>query len=168
MKFLLKHKTFKHIIGAGMLAVLAVTVILLPTRAYADNISVGGADNSTSSYGCGSNDPNGLQGLVHTTIDLGCDGNACAQGSTTGYCSTYHNSIIDMLFAIIRLLSAGVGIIVIASIVVGGFQYTVSRGDPNATSAAIGRIRTSLIALLIYIFAFAILNYVIPNGFFNQ
>jgi hypothetical protein len=124
--------------------------------------------SATQGYGCGSDDQTGgSDGLVRTTIDFGCKGNACAQGSTTGYCSTYHNGIVDLLFALIRVLSDGVGIVVIGSIVVGGIQFSASRGDPSASAAAITRVRTSLIALLLFIFAYAILNYIIPNGFLN-
>ncbi len=56
---------------------------------------------------------------------------------------------------------------IIGSIVVGGIQYTASRGDPQATATAIGRIRSTMIALLIYIFGYAILNYIIPAGFLH-
>lgn len=90
---------------------------------------------------------------VTTSIDLGCRNEG--------------NPITDLLFAIIRLLSAGVGIVVIGSIVVAGIQYSASRDDPQATAKARGRIATSLGALLIYIFAYAILNYVIPGQFFK-
>ena len=90
---------------------------------------------------------------VHVSINFGCQGKGSA--------------ITDAAFAIIRVLSAGVGLVVIASIVVAGIQYTTSRGDPNATARAISRIRSSVIALLIYIFAAAMLDFVIPAGFFK-
>jgi hypothetical protein len=92
--------------------------------------------------------------VVYTSIDIGCD-------------HKLSNPIADMAFAIIRLLTDGVGIVVIASVIVGGIQYSTSRGDPQATQAAIGRIRASIMALFIFIFAYAILNYVIPAGFFQ-
>ncbi len=90
---------------------------------------------------------------VKVSINVGCRG----QG----------NPIVDMLFAFIRFLSAGVGIVVIGSIVVAGIQYTTSQGDPNATAKALGRINSSGIALLIYIFAAALLNFIIPAGIFK-
>jgi hypothetical protein len=109
---------------------------------------------------------------VHIAINFGCHGEACVTNPPTDpvYCApnANHNAIVDIAFAIIRFLSLGVGIIVIASIVVAGIQYTTSRGDPNATAKATQRIRSSVIALLVYIFAYAILNYVIPAGFFKQ
>ena len=120
----------------------------------------------TSGCGAGS----GL--YVKTSINFGCYGNGCS-GSTAGYadgsyCSKTHNGIVDLLFAIIRFLSDGVGLVVIVSVIIGGIQYIMSRGDPNATGAAIKRLTSALTALLIFIFAYAILNYVIPVGFFKQ
>jgi len=95
---------------------------------------------------CGSNP------AVKTSIDIGCTGKI-------------KDPILDAAFGIIRFLTDGVGLVVIASIVYGGIQYTVSRGDPQATAQAIGRIRASIIALLLFIFGFALLNYLIPAGF---
>lgn len=91
---------------------------------------------------------------VHISIDIGCRGKG--------------NPILDALFAIIRFLSIGAGLVVIASVIVAGIQYTTSRGDPQATAKAMGRIRDALIGLLIYIFIFAILNWVIPAAVFAQ
>jgi hypothetical protein len=79
-------------------------------------------------------------------------------------CKQEGNPIADATFAIIRFLSDGVGLVVIGSIIYGGIQYSASRGDPQAAAAAIGRIRSSLIALLIFVFAYAILNYIIPGS----
>ena len=90
---------------------------------------------------------------VETSIDIGCRGAG--------------NPIIDMMFAVIRLLSNGVGLVIIGSIIVGGIQYTMSAGDPQAAAKATGRIRATVIALGLYIFAYPLLNYVIPSGFFK-
>jgi|ERR1035437_9782383 hypothetical protein len=88
---------------------------------------------------------------VVTSIDLGCVGKG--------------DPIIDAVFGIIRFLTAGVGIVIVASLVVAGIQYTASRGDPAATAKAIGRIKSTVTALLIFIFAAAIIDYVLPSGF---
>jgi hypothetical protein len=90
---------------------------------------------------------------VESSIDIGCRGAG--------------NPIMDMMFAVIRLLSNGVGLVIIGSIIVGGIQYTMSAGDPQAAAKAIGRIRATVIALGLYIFAYPVLNYVIPSGFFK-
>jgi len=88
---------------------------------------------------------------VKTSINIGCQGKG--------------NPILDMTFGIIRFLSAGVGLVIVASMVYAGIQYASSRGDPNATAQAIKRIQSNVIALLIFIFGYAILNYVLPAGF---
>jgi hypothetical protein len=96
-------------------------------------------------FSCGGG---GKGSVVHTTIDFGCVGHG--------------NGLLDLTFAIVRFLSAGVGIIIVGSLVFAGIQYTASRGDPSATAAAVKRVQNTLIALLIYIFSFAILNYIVP------
>ena len=98
-------------------------------------------------YHCGSNPQ------IATAIDIGCRGE--------------NNPIIDMLFAVLRILSNGVGLVIVGSIIVGGIQYTTSAGDPQASAKAIGRIRATVIALGLYIFAYPLLNYLLPLGFFK-
>ncbi len=106
----------------------------------------GGVPTGAGRYTCGSG-----QNAVKVTINFGCRG----KGS----------GLADLTFAIIRFLSAGVGLVVVGSIVVAGIQYTTSRGDPNTTAQAIKRIRNSVYALLIYLFTAAILNFILPEGF---
>lgn len=120
-------------------------------------------DDSSPGHQCGSQD-----NAVRTTIDFGCYGEACVKASSSAYCASPHSAVIDLIFAIIRFLSYGVGLIIVASLIVAGIQYSTSQGDPKATAAAETRIRSTIGALLIFIFAYAILNYVIPAGFFGQ
>lgn len=104
------------------------------------------ATNAKGQFVCGDKSQE-----VVTAIDIGCKGKG--------------NPITDTMFAIIRFLSAGVGLVIIGSIIVGGVQYSASRGDPQATANAVKRIQNTMIALVIFIFGYAILNYVIPAGF---
>lgn len=104
------------------------------------------------SYQCGKGDKS-----VRVSIDIGCRGN--------DYPSTGDvNPIVDMMFALFRFLAAGVGLVIIGSIIVAGIQYTASRGNPQATEASIKRVTNSVIALLIYIFMYAIANFIVPGG----
>jgi hypothetical protein len=81
-------------------------------------------------------------------------------------CNGAHdNPIYDLAFTLIRFLSVGVGLVVAASIIMAGIKYSTSEGNPEATMQAKKRIQNSLIALLVYIFAFAIVNYLVPGGF---
>jgi hypothetical protein len=93
---------------------------------------------------------NGKDISVRTSIDFGCKGKG--------------NPILDIAFAIIRWLSNGVGLVLIGSLIFGGIQYTTSRGDPQATAIAVNRIRSVMGALLLFIFAYALLNYLIPGN----
>jgi hypothetical protein len=77
------------------------------------------------------------------------------------------NPIVKDLNMIINFLSAGVGVIVIAVIILGGIQYSMAGDSPEATAKAKQRIMNGLIALLAFIFIFAFLQWLIPGGIFN-
>ncbi|HKR82327.1 MAG TPA: hypothetical protein VJR27_05025 [Candidatus Saccharimonadales bacterium] len=143
-----KHKLTLVIASLFIFFVGVFGAAALAAPAFADPVKVNNTEGGAGQYTCGSGD-----NAVKVSINFGCKG----QGNAT----------TDAAFAIIRVLSAGAGLVVIGSIVLAGVQYTTSRGDPNATSKAVGRIRNSLYALLIYIFAAAMLNFVIPAGFFK-
>lgn len=64
----------------------------------------------------------------------------------------------------IKFLSAGVGIIVTIMIIVAGIQYTTAGSDPQKVSAAKGKITNAVIALVTYIFLFALLQWLWPGG----
>ena len=93
------------------------------------------------------------QGQTKTSIDIGCKGKG--------------NPITDATFAIIRFLTNGVGVVLVGSMVYAGIQYTSARGDPGSTAKAINRIRSNIIAMLLFVFAYALLNYVIPGRVLN-
>jgi hypothetical protein len=95
---------------------------------------------------------------VEVGFNIGCRGEE--------YPRDQLNPIVDMAFAIFRVLAAGVGLVVTGSIIVAGIQYSASRGNPQATQAAIARVTNSVVALLIYIFMFAIANFLVPGGMF--
>jgi hypothetical protein len=183
-----KNKYFRIAIlvmfGAGL-----ITTLILNHRVYADPppppppTTINFSNEPKPLFGCGSNDTvtaGGKQGFQATSIDIGCQGDACVITSgpnAGGYnefgasgsfsCKDYHNPISDAVFAIIRFLSAGAGIVIIASMVVAGIQYTMAHDDPQAVARAKDRIKNNVIALLIFIFAYAILNFLIPGGFFS-
>ena len=78
-------------------------------------------------------------------------------------CQHKGNPIMDMTFAVIRILSDGVGLIIVASLTYAGVQYIGSQGDPQSTEAAVKRIRSNVLALFVFIFGYALLNYLIPG-----
>lgn len=114
-------------------------------RSAPDNATPNSNGDFSGQYTCG-----GGNSAVHISIDLGCKQKG--------------NPILDMLFAVIRFLSIGVGFVIIGSLIVAGIQYTTSRGDPQATAKALGRVSNTVGALLLFIFAYAILNWLIPGA----
>jgi hypothetical protein len=118
---------------------------------FAAPVDLNGASNNGAAqigeYTCGSGDS-----VVRTSINIGCTG----QG----------NPAVDLLFAVLRFMVAGVGVVVIASVIVGGIQYSTSQGEPQKQAAARGRVVNALLALLLYLFIFAILQWLVPGGIF--
>lgn len=64
----------------------------------------------------------------------------------------------------VRLLSAAVGVVVVLMIVVGGVQYSSAGSDPQKVAEARKKITNAIVALLTYIFLFALLNWLVPGG----
>lgn len=105
----------------------------------------------TSSHTCGG-DPKGADKMtVNTSLDLGCTGKNS-------------NPIYDFLFAALRFLSVGVGVVLVISTILAGIQYTWAKGDPNSVSKAKNRLLYVFIAMMFYILSFALINFLVPGG----
>jgi hypothetical protein len=78
-----------------------------------------------------------------------------------------NNTIVKRLNQIISFLSAGVGIVVTGVIVLGGIQYIIAGDNATALTAARQRITNGLIALAVFLFIYAILQWLVPGGVFG-
>ena len=78
-----------------------------------------------------------------------------------------NSQIVKDLQNIVDFLSAGVGIIVIGVIILGGIQYSMAGDNASAITAARQRILNGLIALLAFIFLFGFVQWLIPGGIFK-
>lgn len=65
---------------------------------------------------------------------------------------------------IIKFLSIGVGVAVVAGIAVGGIQYASSQGNPSGAQKGITTITNALVGLVLYLLMFAALQFLIPGG----
>jgi len=65
------------------------------------------------------------------------------------------------LQTIVNTVLAITGAIAVLVIVVAGFRYIISQGDPNAVSTSKNAIIYSLVGLVVIIAAFAIVNFVV-------
>jgi hypothetical protein len=125
-------------------------------------VTTGQVSSSSSFFGtaggthpCGNLDK--AEDNVQTKFDFGCLGPKGPKNL---------NPIMDLLFAFIRFLSVGVGLVVVASIILAGIQYSTSEGNPETTQAAKNRVRDAVIGLIIYLFAFSLVQYLVPGGLF--
>lgn len=94
---------------------------------------------------------------VETRINFGCLGNNGPKNM---------GAIEDLVYALVRFLSAGIGIAVVIFIILAGIQYSTSEGNPEQTQQAKNKIRDAIVGLIIYIFAFALVQYLVPGGVF--
>ncbi|MES2971852.1 MAG: hypothetical protein V4702_06030 [Patescibacteria group bacterium] len=74
--------------------------------------------------------------------------------------------IFGYLVKFINILSAVVGIAIVAVITFRGIQYTFSRDNAQETAKAKDGIRDALFALVYYLFITAFLQWVVPGGIF--
>lgn len=74
--------------------------------------------------------------------------------------------IIAYIVTFINILSGLVGIVVVIMITVGGIQYAAAGSNPQAVAAARKRISNAVLALVLYIFMFAFLQWLVPGGIF--
>jgi hypothetical protein len=136
-----KNLSKRTIASFGIVAMMCLMLgLTAPSAASAGTTCGGGLDDNNNAYQ-----------TVKTAIDIGCKGKG--------------NPITDAAFGIIRFLTTGVGVILVGSMIYAGIQYSSSRGDPQATAAAVTRIRANVIALLLFLFAYTLLNYIIPGAF---
>ncbi|HSE29101.1 MAG TPA: hypothetical protein VLA77_00770 [Candidatus Saccharimonadales bacterium] len=99
----------------------------------------------------------GEQG-IKTSIAL--VGERCIENGST----FQTNPIVQVLVAVLALFAGGVGLVVVGGIVWGGFLYMTARGNSSQTQQAITVIINACVGLLLFIFMFAILNFIIPGG----
>ncbi len=116
-----------------------------------DKASVFG--NAEGKYQCGKG-----KDTFKTKFNFGCLGNKATSDISP---------LEDLIYAIIRFMSVGIGLLVVASIVYAGIQYSASEGKPDAAQQAKNRVRNSIIGLIVYIFAFALIQYLVPGGLFG-
>lgn len=132
------QKTQTHIIVTAIVAFVAmVAIAFTPAAVFAD-------DSCTDSDG----QP------VKTSV-ISCDS-----------VNTGRGIVWNILVIVINFLSAGVGIVVLAGIVFGAVTYASAAGNADQAKKGITFITNSVIALVLYIFMYAIINFLVPGGLF--
>lgn len=76
------------------------------------------------------------------------------------------NGVIDLLTVFVNFLAVLVGLAVLIGIVFGAILYSSSGGSADQAKRGIGYIRNALLALVLFIFMYAIVNFLVPGGLF--
>jgi hypothetical protein len=103
-------------------------------------------------------------GEIEVSVSPGDTGGSSTKCIPEGSGTIQTNPIIVYLKAIINFLAVGVGLVAAISIVIAGFQFMTSRDNPQSVQSAIQRIWNSIIAIALFIFMYAILNFLVPGG----
>lgn len=103
---------------------------------------------------CGHSDSGG----VKTRFNFGCIGN---EGPTN------MGPLEDFAYAVIRFLTAGVGIVIVLFVILAGIQYSASEGNADKTQEAKNKIRDAIIGLFVYLISFALVQFLVPGGVFK-
>ncbi|PIZ61585.1 hypothetical protein COY17_04140 [Candidatus Saccharibacteria bacterium CG_4_10_14_0_2_um_filter_52_9] len=105
-------------------------------------------------------DPVG-QAATDAKGDPAADPNAECSKNRCDFIKKYVNPFIN-------LLSISFGFIAVISIIMGGIQYSGSRGDPQNVTLAKQRISRTILAIVVYFFLYAFLQFIIPGGIFKR
>ena len=70
---------------------------------------------------------------------------------------------LDDVNTAINVILGLVGLVAVAVMILGGFQYTTSAGDTAKVTKAKNTILYGIVGLVIAVLAFAIVNFVISN-----
>lgn len=107
--------------------------------------------------------------LPHTFAVADCSKDnapASCKCDTQGELNAGNCEIIGIFQTAINVLSALVGVAIVSMIVYGGIQYSAAGDDPQKISQARQKIINAIIALVMYLFMFAFLQWLVPGGIF--
>lgn len=96
-----------------------------------------------------------------------CSSNAAAEVKEAAGCNNNNDALPSIIINILNAIIAVAGLVAVIFIIIGGFNYMTSAGDPGKTKKAKDTILYAVIGLIICVLAFAIVNFVI-GGIINS
>lgn len=127
------------------------------TILYGNSGLLGGGDPNCISH----QEAQEIIALHESTTDTGNDDCNVEPGESL---NPENCGIIRYIRIFTDALSVIVGIVVVMSLVIAGIQYSAAGSNPQAVAAAKKRIGQALLALVIYLFLFAFLQWLVPGG----
>lgn len=150
------NRLIKYKIGLTLTAMVAGLCLLVPATGFAmqgDPVSSGTKEQAVQAMTCKNNE---------VPIDGGRSCCPKSAGSNPSSClyAKYINPVVN-------LLSAAVGVVVVAAIIMGAIQFSTSGGDPQKAANGKKHIQNALLGLVAYILLFGFLQFIIPGGLLN-
>ena len=91
----------------------------------------------------------------------GAETSVIACGDATG-----QDAIIEIVKMVVKIMTAGVGVLAVGAVIFGAILYTTSEGSPDKLSKARTVWINTIIGLLLFAFMVAITNFFVPGGIF--
>jgi len=135
-----------------------MTPAFMAVPAYADAPC---GDNCSTNGG-----PSGNTAPTNTDNCSNTESNGSVDQTKVNKCLN-QSPVVHDIQTIVNFLSAAVGVVVIAVIIVGGIQYSLAGDNSSALEAARKRIANGVITLVAFLFAWAFLQWLIPGGIFQ-
>ena len=76
-------------------------------------------------------------------------------------------TITQLVVTVINFLAIGVGIAVVGGIVWGSLWYTTANGNAGQAQQGISIIVNSILGLVLFLFMWALINFLVPGGLFK-
>lgn len=77
------------------------------------------------------------------------------------------NPIMSLVLMVVNFLSVGVGLAVVGGIIWGGIIYSQANGSSQKAQEGVTIITNAVIALIVFILMYSILQFIIPGGVLN-
>lgn len=77
------------------------------------------------------------------------------------------NDLTNLIVHAVQFIAGGVGVILVLMMGWAGFKYLTAGDNPNQVSAAKKHMADIVLALFLYIFGLALLNWLTPGGIFK-
>lgn len=145
---------------------IVVGVTTTITEKACDQPPFGGSSGPGAENSGGTQTPSAQRSEVDKACnDTDKDGSGTVTGDELQNCLK-ENPITKWIVWGINILSAGAGVIITLMIVIAGIQYSTAGANPQAVSAAKGRMLNAIISLLALFFLYAFLQWLVPGGIF--
>lgn len=76
-------------------------------------------------------------------------------------------TVTQTIVVVINFLAIGVGIAVVGGIIWGSLWYTTANGNAGQAQQGVSIIINSIIGLVLFIFTWALINFLVPGGVFS-